>query len=88
MYLSPSYLSKLFKREVGENLSTYVQNVRIEEAKTLLLTTGLKTYEVAERVGIPDPVYFSRIFKKLTGVKPKDFRQAESEKSSSTDHAP
>ncbi|MCQ5128362.1 response regulator [Butyricicoccus faecihominis] len=88
VYLSPSYLSKLFKREVGENLSTYVQNVRIEEAKTLLLTTGLKTYEVAERVGIPDPVYFSRIFKKLTGVKPKDFRQAESEKSSSTDHAP
>ncbi|MDY3619361.1 response regulator transcription factor [Agathobaculum sp.] len=77
VYLSPSYLSKLFKREVGENLSTYVQGVRIEQAKTLLRTTGLKTYEVAERVGISDPVYFSRIFKKLTGVKPKDFRREE-----------
>lgn len=77
VYLSPSYLSKLFKREVGENLSTYVQCVRIDAAKTLLRTTGLKTYEVAERVGIPDPVYFSRIFKKLTGVKPKDFRCEE-----------
>lgn len=77
VYLSPGYLSKLFKREVGENLSTYVQNVRIDEAKALLRTTNLKTYEVAERVGIPDPVYFSRIFKKITGVKPKDFRHEE-----------
>lgn len=77
VYLSPSYLSRLFKRETGENLSAYVQNVRIEEAKMLLRTTTLKTYEVAERVGIPDPVYFSRIFKKITGAKPKDYRRDE-----------
>ncbi len=75
VYLSPSYLSRLFKRETGENISSYVQNARIEQAKILLRTTSLKTYEVAERVGIADPVYFSRIFKKITGVKPKDFRQ-------------
>ena len=74
-YLSPSYLSRLFKRATGENLTSYIQNVRIEQAKVLLRTTSLKTYEIAERVGIPDPVYFSRIFKKITGVKPKDFRQ-------------
>ena len=74
VYLSSCYLSRLFKRETGENLSCYVQNIRIEEAKTLLCTTSLRTYEVAERVGIPDPVYFSRIFKKLTGKKPKDYR--------------
>lgn len=76
VYLSPTYLSKLFKRETGENLSTYMQNVRIDMAKTLLRTTPLKTYEVAERVGISDPVYFSRIFKKVVGVKPKDFRKS------------
>lgn len=75
VHLSPSYLSRLFKREVGENLSSYIQNVRIEEAKILLKTAELKTYEVGERVGISDPVYFSRIFKKITGVKPKDYRQ-------------
>lgn len=75
VYLSPSYLSRLFKRETGENLSSYIQNVRIEQAKLLLRTTSLKTYEVAERVGISDPVYFSRIFKKITGVKPKDYRR-------------
>ena len=76
VYLSPTYLSKLFKRETGENLSTYMQTIRIDAAKTLLRTTPLKTYEVAERVGISDPVYFSRIFKKVVGVKPKDFRKS------------
>lgn len=77
VHLSPSYISKLFKRETGENLSVYIQNVRIRQAKLLLSTTDLKTYEVAERVGIPDPVYFSRTFKKITGMKPKDFRHSE-----------
>ncbi len=76
-YLSPSYLSRIFKRETGVNLSTYLQNVRIEAAKVLLRTTDLKSYEVAERIGISDPVYFSRIFKKVTGLKPKDYRHSE-----------
>lgn len=75
-YLSPSYLSRIFKRETGVNLSTYLQNVRIDAAKTLLRTSDLKSYEVAERVGINDPVYFSRIFKKITGFKPKDYRHS------------
>ncbi len=75
VYLSPSYLSRLFKRETGETLSSYIQGVRIEQAKSLLRATSLKTYEIAERIGIPDPVYFSRIFKKVTGCKPKDYRR-------------
>lgn len=50
-YLSSSYLSRLFKRETGTTLTTYLQNVRIEAAKNLLRTTALKSYEVAERVG-------------------------------------
>ena len=74
-HFSPSYLSKFFKKEVGENISTYIQNIRIDKAKVLLKTTTLKTYEIAEAVGIEDPVYFSRIFKKVTGVKPKDYRE-------------
>jgi len=77
VYLSPSYLSKLFKRKTGKNISAYIQGMRIEAAKALLHTTDLKTYEVAERVGIGDAVYFSRIFKKVTGVKPKDFRRVK-----------
>lgn len=79
VHLSPSYLSKLFKKETGENISNYIQSVRIERAKLLLRTTDKKTYEVAEEVGIYDPVYFSRIFKKVTGVKPKDYKTAQGE---------
>mgnify|MGYP000047083594 len=81
-YLSSSYLSRLFKRETGTTLTTYLQNVRIEAAKNLLRTTALKSYEVAERVGINDPVYFSRIFKKITGLKPKDYRHSVQNESS------
>lgn len=77
VHLSASYLSKLFKREVGQNISGYIQQVRIERAKVLLRTTAMKTYEIAEAVGIPDPVYFSKLFKKATGQKPKDFRSEE-----------
>lgn len=75
-HMSPSYFSRLFKKETGRNLSVYIQSLRIEKAKALLAATQLKSYEVAERVGIPDPVYFSRLFKKVTGVKPKDYRKA------------
>lgn len=74
VHLSASYLSKLFKKEVGQNISSYIQFVRIERAKVLLRTTNKKTYEIAEAVGICDPVYFSKIFKKTTGKKPKEFR--------------
>ena len=74
LHLSPSYFSKLFKREMGENFSTYILNTRIEQAKLLLQTTDKKAYEIAEAVGIYDPVYFSKIFKKVTGVKPKEYR--------------
>lgn len=78
VHLSPTYLSRLFKRETGETLSAYIQDVRIERAKNLLCTTSMKIYEVAEQVGFSDPVYFSRMFKKATGVKPKDFRESPS----------
>lgn len=66
----------------GTTLTTYLQNVRIEAAKNLLRTTALKSYEVAERVGINDPMYFSRIFKKITGLKPKDYRHSVQNESS------
>lgn len=74
VHLSPSYLSKLFKKKIGINISTYIQNVRIEQAVVLLKTTNMKTYEIADAVGIYDPVYFSRMFKKIKGMKPKEFR--------------
>jgi len=46
------------KKGTGKNLSDFINEYRIEKAKQLLITTDLKTYEVADRVGIPDPHYF------------------------------
>lgn len=60
---------------MGENLSTYILNTRVERAKFLLRTTDKKAYEIAEAVGIYDPVCFSKIFKKSTGLKPKEYRE-------------
>lgn len=65
VHLSPSYFSKLFKREMGENFSTYILNTRIEQAKLLLQTTDKKAYEIAEAVGIYDPCIFPKSSKKL-----------------------
>ena len=73
-HISSSYLSRLFKSKKNISLSTYIQNVRVEKAKELIANTDLRTYEIAEQVGIPDPVYFSKLFKKVTGMRVRDFR--------------
>ncbi|GGI46405.1 DNA-binding response regulator [Paenibacillus marchantiophytorum] len=73
VHTNSSYLSRLFKKETGDTVTKTINKVRLEKAKELLSTTDLKTYEVAEEVGIPDPSYFSIIFKKYTGVSPKDY---------------
>ncbi|MDD3214610.1 MAG: response regulator, partial [Eubacteriales bacterium] len=72
--VSKCYLSLLFKQETGINFSKYLINYRMENAKRLLTTTMLKTYEVAEQVGFPNPYYFSKVFKDVTGLSCKDFK--------------
>lgn len=75
VYLSPNYLSRVFKRETGRTVTDYLIEVRIDRAKTLLRSElSLKTYEVGELVGYPDPVYFTKLFKKIVGVTPKSYR--------------
>jgi len=49
--------------------------VRIEKAKEFLLETYLKAYEIAERVGFKENTYFSRLFKKITGITPGEYRK-------------
>ena len=72
--LSPSYLSYLFSTLVGETFNDYLSRTRIEQAVELLKSTSLKVYEVSERVGIPNYRYFSEVFRKRTGKRPKDFQ--------------
>ncbi|MCL4297252.1 MAG: response regulator [Anaerolineae bacterium] len=72
--LSPSHFSTVFSHETGETFKEYLTKLRIERAKELLRTTGLKSFEVAYRSGYNDPHYFSHIFRKNTGLSPQQFR--------------
>ncbi|MCT2193688.1 response regulator [Paenibacillus sp. p3-SID1389] len=72
--LNASYLSVLFKKEMGKTISEYVQETRIRQAKELLSDPNIKVYEVADRVGIQTSAYFTYLFKKLVGCTPQEFR--------------
>ncbi|NLI21058.1 MAG: response regulator [Clostridiales bacterium] len=72
--VSKSYLSLLFKQETGINFSKYLMTYRVEDAKRLLTGTTYKTYEVAEQVGFPNPYYFSKVFKDVTGLSCKEYK--------------
>jgi two-component system response regulator YesN len=75
VFLTPSYLSKLFRVKTGGTITDLMISQRIEQAKRLLATElNLKTYEVGERVGYADPAYFNKVFKKITGLTPKEYR--------------
>ena len=75
VYLSPSYFSKIFKEEMKCNFNTYLNRLRIDKAKQLLLSENVKLIDVAGLVGFEDQSYFSKVFKKHTGVTPGYFRE-------------
>lgn len=74
VYVSTYYISRMFKKELGRNFVDYLNEIRIHKAKELLKNVKYKTYEVAEMVGIPDPHYFSKLFKKYEGLTPTEYR--------------
>ena len=74
--VSPYYFSKLFKEEVGENFIDYLTSVRIDRAKNALRDPTLSVREVGAMSGYSDPNYFSRIFKKQTGMTPREYRDS------------
>lgn len=74
VYLSPSYLSKIFKDEIGENFNSYLNQVRIENAKRLLLNDNVDLINIATLVGYEDQSYFSKVFKRITGDTPKKYK--------------
>lgn len=73
--LSPNYLSSLFKKELNQNFVEYLNTIRVEEAKELLTTSQMKLYEVANSVGYSDGSYFSRIFKRIVGCRPSEYKK-------------
>lgn len=75
VYVTPNYLSKVFKQETGENFVEWLNQFRIDKAKALIGNIGAKTYEIAEKVGYNDYKYFSYNFKKYTGYTPKEYKE-------------
>ncbi|MEK3914941.1 response regulator [Paenibacillus sp. FSL H7-0331] len=73
-HLNREYISRKFKLELKENVIDYLNRIRIEKSKVLLLNPQIKIVDVAGKVGYQDEKYFSRVFKKLEGQTPKDFR--------------
>ena len=74
LYISPNYLSKLFKKATEEGFNEYIVRKRIEKAKLLLETTNLKTNQIAMLVGYRDTNYFSLAVKKNIGMSPINYR--------------
>ncbi len=75
VYISPYYLSHIFKEQLNCTVIDYLTNVRIEEAKKLLRKKGLSIVSVAGRIGYSDSGYFSKVFKKSEGVTPSTFKR-------------
>ncbi len=73
--ISPFYFSKLFKEETGENFIDYLTSARMQKAKELLRDPARSIKEVSLDTGYADPNYFSRLFKKIVGLTPTEFRE-------------
>ena len=72
--LSPSYFSDLIRKETGSNPKDFISLFMIEEAKRRLVETGDDISEIAYRLGFEYPAHFTRMFKRLVGVTPKEYR--------------
>lgn len=72
---NPAYFSSMFKKATGQNFMDYVIEIRILNAKGLLVQTNLDIADIAAKVGYTDLKYFSRIFKKLTNLTPSEYRR-------------
>lgn len=75
LYVSPGYLCRTFKKETNENVTNYIIRMRIRQSLDYLDNTGLKAYEIAEKVGFEDPHYFSILFKKQVGRSIQEYRR-------------
>ncbi len=81
VYLCPTYFSKVFKDEFGHNFNTYLNIVRVENSKKLLQNENINIADISNLVGYEDQSYFSKVFKKITGMTPLRFRQSRGKSS-------
>lgn len=72
--VSPEHLSRLIKKETGENFTDILSNIRVKYAMKLLQDTNIRVNEIGDKVGLSNYAYFYQLFKKATGHSPKDYR--------------
>lgn len=75
IFLNPIYVSRIFKERTGKNFSEYLSEIRIEKATDYLKNTNLFVYEICDMVGYHDIKYFYKIFKKMKGCSPSEYRE-------------
>ncbi len=75
VFRNPAYLSRLFRKETGMSLTDYIAQVKIERAKRLLAETNDKISHIAESLGYVHFSYFAKLFRKIAGVTPQDYRK-------------
>lgn len=73
-YLSKEHLSRLFKKETGQNLFSYIMELKLTEGKRLLETTNMTLDDIAFHLGFSNGNYFSKVFKKNCGLSPSEYR--------------
>lgn len=71
---TPYYFSRKFKREMGMSINQYIKIQKIERSKALLLTTNLSIQEIADKLSLCSPTYFSSAFRSLVGCSPTTYR--------------
>ena len=71
--VTPNYLSQVFKKQLGISMHSYINHIRIEKSKVLLLQTNKKLTEIASVVGFSSIYVFSKVFKKTVGITPSEF---------------
>lgn len=76
VYLTPNYISNIFKESVGESIIDYLTKVRMKHAARMLQDETTKIYEIAEKTGYNSTSYFSVVFKGMYGMSPKDYRDS------------
>lgn len=74
-YVSPVYLSRVFKKKTGRNYIEYLTSVRIEKAKEYLSDRSMKVYSIPPLVGYDNPRYFNKLFKENVGMTPGEYRE-------------
>jgi two-component system response regulator YesN len=78
-FVAPTHLCMIFRQETGRTVHEYLTEVRMDHARLLLKTTEMTNHEVAIRTGYSESSYFSKAFKRHTGLSPTEYRASDAE---------